>query len=186
MAFLARMETPKGTIIFRTPKLADAKGLREHINRLIKEDTFILASGPLNVKLSDERKWLQSVLRDMRSGNNFCALVEWNGKIVGLSDLKRQGANATTARLAHVGMFGIALSEPELRGLGVGEKLARLVLARAKGMGLKLVQIDVFENNDVARSLYRKLGYEQCGRIPGAIEFKGTYVDRILLCKVVE
>jgi ribosomal protein S18 acetylase RimI-like enzyme len=49
--------------------------------------------------------------------------------------------------------------EPGLRGRGHGEALMRAMEHEVRSAGLKTVRLQVFGNNSVARSLYRKLGY---------------------------
>jgi ribosomal protein S18 acetylase RimI-like enzyme len=49
--------------------------------------------------------------------------------------------------------------EAGLRGRGHGEALMRAMEHEVRSAGLKAVGLQVFGNNSVARSLYRKLGY---------------------------
>jgi ribosomal protein S18 acetylase RimI-like enzyme len=49
--------------------------------------------------------------------------------------------------------------DADLRGQGLGEALARAMEPEARSAGLKAVRLQVFGNNSVARSLYRKPGY---------------------------
>jgi ribosomal protein S18 acetylase RimI-like enzyme len=49
--------------------------------------------------------------------------------------------------------------DPDLRGRGYGEALMRAMEQEVRSAGLKAVRLQVFGNNSVARSLYRKLGY---------------------------
>jgi len=49
--------------------------------------------------------------------------------------------------------------ETDLRGQGHGEALMRAMEREVRSVGLKTVRLQVFGNNSVARSLYRKLGY---------------------------
>ncbi|MEV4147104.1 GNAT family N-acetyltransferase [Amycolatopsis sp. NPDC049691] len=49
--------------------------------------------------------------------------------------------------------------EADLRSQGLGEALMRAMEHEVRSAGLKTVRLQVFGNNSVARSLYRKLGY---------------------------
>ena len=47
------------------------------------------------------------------------------------------------------------------RGRGFGEKLFRATLAKAKELGLKYAYLQVLQNNNVAISLYNKIGFKK-------------------------
>lgn len=49
--------------------------------------------------------------------------------------------------------------DADLRGQGHGEALMRAMEHEVRSAGLKAVRLQVFGNNSVARSRYRKLGY---------------------------
>ncbi|WP_279627574.1 GNAT family N-acetyltransferase [Amycolatopsis pretoriensis] len=49
--------------------------------------------------------------------------------------------------------------DADLRGQKYGEALMRAMEHEVRAAGLKAVRLQVFGNNSVARSLYRKLGY---------------------------
>ena len=51
--------------------------------------------------------------------------------------------------------------DADLRGQGHGEALMRAMEHEVRSAGLKAVRLQVFGNNAVARSLYRKLGYAE-------------------------
>lgn len=53
------------------------------------------------------------------------------------------------------------------RGMGVGSRLLRECMNRARRAGLKYAVLDVRESNRIAQNLYRKLGFRVFGRRPG-------------------
>lgn len=55
-------------------------------------------------------------------------------------------------------IYDVAI-EPELRGRGYGEAVMRSAEREVRSAGLDTVQLHVFAQNSVARSLYRGLGY---------------------------
>ena len=61
-----------------------------------------------------------------------------------------------TGRVAY--LYDIRV-DADLRGQGHGEALMRALEDKVRAAGLKAVRLQVFGNNSVARSLYRKLGY---------------------------
>ena len=61
--------------------------------------------------------------------------------------------------------IGITIGEPEGRGKGIGYKAIQYLEEEIKKHGLYRVELGVFEFNTQAQTLYRKLGYEEIGRI---------------------
>jgi hypothetical protein len=55
-----------------------------------------------------------------------------------------------------VGGMGVV---PDRRRSGIGERLLRELLDRARGLGLRQVTLEVLEQNDPARRLYERLGF---------------------------
>lgn len=51
--------------------------------------------------------------------------------------------------------------DPSVRGRGLGREAMRLLEARARELGAARVELNVFGGNDVARGLYRSLGYAE-------------------------
>jgi ribosomal protein S18 acetylase RimI-like enzyme len=47
------------------------------------------------------------------------------------------------------------------RGEGLGRRAMELVEEEARGLGLERIELNVFGGNEVARSLYRSLGYAE-------------------------
>ncbi|MET9230606.1 GNAT family N-acetyltransferase [Lentzea sp. NPDC003310] len=57
------------------------------------------------------------------------------------------------------------------RGRGVGEALVRAVLTAAAGEGWKLVRLRVYDDNEPARRLYRRMGFVDVDE-PEHMEFR--------------
>jgi ribosomal protein S18 acetylase RimI-like enzyme len=51
--------------------------------------------------------------------------------------------------------------EPSARGRGLGRESMRLLEEKARALGARTVELNVFGGNDVARGLYRSLGYAE-------------------------
>lgn len=61
--------------------------------------------------------------------------------------------------------IGITIGEPEARGKGIGFKAIQFLEEEIKKHGIHRIELGVFEFNTQAQNLYRKLGYEEIGRI---------------------
>jgi ribosomal-protein-alanine N-acetyltransferase len=64
---------------------------------------------------------------------------------------------------------------PRFRGLGLGERMMRELMARAGARGAQRITLEVRRSNTAALNLYRKLGYIT---EPGAVR-KGYYADTL-------
>jgi len=178
-------ETEKSKeIIYRAPRASDAEQLMNHINKLIAEDAPIFVHGPL-VTLESETKWLAGVLQDIAEKNAIYVVAESDGKVIGICSIER-GSGPNNSRCHHVGEFAIGISDPNIRGKGVGHELGTRVLEGAKPLGIKLVTLAMIGSNDRAHQLYKKLGFIECGRFPKAMEYKGKLEDKLLMYKVLE
>ncbi|HWL30994.1 MAG TPA: ribosomal protein S18-alanine N-acetyltransferase [Xanthobacteraceae bacterium] len=58
-------------------------------------------------------------------------------------------------------------TNPAQRGRGVARALLDLHLRRLAGLGVQAVFLEVDENNEPARKLYRRAGFREVGRRPG-------------------
>lgn len=57
-------------------------------------------------------------------------------------------------------VYDVVIQEDQ-RGNGYGEAMMRAIEAKVRELGLTTVRLHVFGDNEVARSLYRKLGYAE-------------------------
>jgi putative acetyltransferase len=66
---------------------------------------------------------------------------------------------------------------PEARGTGLGELLARRIIAEAAALGYARMRLDTLPQMEAAQALYRRLGFRPIGNyngnpIPGAVFFE--------------
>lgn len=82
--------------------------------------------------------------------------------------------------MAHVGQVGTFLV-PAWRGLGVGRQLWRATDAFAREAGYRKLAIQVRASNTVAREFYRRLGFQECGRLTRQVIIDGIEDDEVLM-----
>ena len=108
----------------------------------------------------------------------------FNNKIIGTSSLE---IKLHSAKLKHIGEWGIAIN-PDFHNQGLGRRLLTIIERIALEKGLKKLEVEFFEGNEAAHRLYiDKLNYI----IEGLRKFScflkdGTYVDRILIGKILD
>mgnify|MGYP001583453947 CR=1 FL=1 len=169
-----KFKSKKGNdVIFRNIAESDLDGMLAYINDLITEDTYIGMYGkPLTRK--EEKKVLKEALENVEKGEQVWIVVEINGRYCGSGEIRRNSMR----RQKHVADVGISLRK-EYRNEGIGTELMKILLDEARTMGLKLVTLGCFENNEGACHVYEKLGFQKAGVIPNAIKWKDGYVGEV-------
>jgi len=167
-------------IIFRYPTKDDLKSAWEYINMLSKEQTFINYQGE-EITLEMEEKWLEGEIKKISEEKAVQLFVYANNKIVGIS-----GISMKDKAEMHIGNFGISLAK-EFRGEGIGTLLMEQVLKEAgKNLkDLKIIILGVFENNPIAKKLYKNMGFVEFGNLPKGLIRKGEFIDHIYMYKEV-
>ncbi len=72
-------------------------------------------------------------------------------------------------RAAHIGNGGYFVVA-RLRGMGVGEELVKHSLVAARELGFDALQFNLVLEDNPARRLYERLGFEAVGRVPAAVD----------------
>ncbi|MEO8581739.1 MAG: GNAT family protein [Patescibacteria group bacterium] len=160
------------TVILRYPTVDDAEKLQYFINPIVKEDTFILLNE--DQTLNQEKAYLANIISMMhqKTAIKICGYAE--NKIVAAADVTRY-----LYKQNHVGRLGISISQ-EYRGMGLGKILMTEMLKQAKDiLGLKMIELTCYADNLAGQRLYTSLGFVEYGRVPGAIFYKGKYVDQL-------
>lgn len=169
-------------VIIRYPTMDDLKEMTRYINTLSTEDTFIRFSGE-QMSLDDERKFLETALKEIENKDMIYLCCFIRNTMVASAGIERNKVNKK--RSLHIGTFGISVAQ-EHRGEGIGYTLMETILEEAKKLEwLRIVELDVFGNNEAAVSLYKKFGFKEAGRIPGYYLHRGVYVDGVKMYKEI-
>ena len=124
----------------------------------------------------DEVEWFNKKLKKVESDEQIARVAIVDGHPVGLIDIRKGGLGRK-----HIGELGIAIRK-DYRGLGVGKALMEDALRLAKGWG-KIATLALFEGNKSAYTLYKKLGFEEYGRLEDAMELRNKSLTEILMFK---
>lgn len=157
----------------------DTQVLLDYINTLSKEQTFIRFQGEL-LTLEEEQKFVDKNLKNIEEGTTVQLLAFADGKLIGVS-----GVYMLEKVEKHNGLFGISLASG-FRGEGIGTILMEKVLEEAKHLtGIKIIILNMFGPNEVAKRLYEKMGFIEYGRLPKGIVYKGEFVDYVYMYKEI-
>lgn len=181
MKIVFQGKTKKGNgLVIRYLEAGDTQAMLDYINTMSLEQTFITFQGE-QLTFEEEEKFVQSCLEKISKKKGVSLVAFCNEKLAGISSI-----DTKDKVLSHVGRLGISVSK-ELRGEGVGKMLIENVINEAKKSipGLRIINLEVFANNPMAKELYKKVGFKEWGTLPKAIFYKGEYVDEISMYKEV-
>jgi ribosomal protein S18 acetylase RimI-like enzyme len=82
--------------------------------------------------------------------------------------------------MAHVGQVGTFVL-PEWRGRGVGRQLWSATEPFARDAGYRKLVIQVRVPNTAAQAFYRRLGFQECGRLARQVRIDGVEDDEVLM-----
>lgn len=166
------------TCILRSPEEADAEAMLLHDKKTAGE-TYFLSRYAEEVDTPLERK--RQMIKDMREDTGCLLLSVFVGErpiaTIGLNGVSRH------IKMRHRATFGLFV-EQEYWGMGLGSRLVDEVILAACQMGYEQLEIGVFADNDRARGLYLKKGFEEWGQKRRGYRLKdGTYIDEIIMGK---
>ena len=111
--------------------------------------------------------------------NSVLFVAEWNDELVGNIDL----SGNQRIKLHHTGVVGMGIKE-DWRGKGVGEALMKAVIDWSQHNPLiHLLWLEVYDSNLAGKSLYRKTGFKECGRIKNYFREEELFIDKITMVK---
>ena len=166
------------TAELRSPEMRDAEQMISYL-RQTSEETHFMVRYPeeCDQSLEEAHKRLQRILEH---GRNFMAAAFIEGELVGNCGVNEIGDRFKTR---HRAALGISIKK-KAWGLGLGTILMEKALLQARENGFTQVELGVFADNERARHLYQKLGFQELGRIPRAFYLKdGTYCDEVQMVK---
>ena len=124
--------------------------------------------------IEEERRYLES----LSPREAVHVAVDARRGIVGLQSLDRWSSLLTS--MAHVGQVGTFVL-PEWRGRGLGRQLWNATAPFAHDAGYRKLVIQVRGSNTAAQSFYRRLGFQDCGRLSRQVIIDGVEDDEALM-----
>lgn len=167
-------------VLIRYPLESDATAMRDYINALSSEKTFIRLQGE-QTSLEEEERFLSDHLKKIAEGKAVQLLVFNQDKLIGIAGIEMQ-----TKTEEHVGVLDIAIAK-EFRGQGFGKLMMKAVMEEAIKClpSLKIITLTVLSINTVAIHLYQQLDFQEWGRLPKGIKHAGQYVDSVQMYKTI-
>ena len=166
----------KKRIIIRIPSHDDLEEIMAFYNKLINEDTFILRYGK-PVTLEEEKKWLQDVMEKINKKQAVFLQAYFENHLIGQIEVTRGIYRKRFTGLVHIAI------DIDFRREGIAEELLKRAGNEARKLGIKILNLTLFENNQPALNLYKKMGFQIFGTLPKSIELRGQMLDEIYMYK---
>jgi RimJ/RimL family protein N-acetyltransferase len=165
-------------ITIRQPHKNDLDELYRYAVTISNEDTFIRLNPKEPVTLVEEKEILESWIKKNHNKTHLQLFAFDDKKLIGMI-----GVTLSGRRQKHRATMGISIAK-EYRDDGIGTKLMEHAIAIAKQQWqLSLLTLTCMAINKRGLAVYKKLGFQQFGLLPSAMEFQGTLIDEIYMFK---
>ncbi|MFN7920120.1 MAG: GNAT family N-acetyltransferase [Bryobacteraceae bacterium] len=151
---------------------SDAAGIVAVLETVISERVYSAIDAVWTVE--QEARYLES-LSDREA---FHVAVDDSGLVIGFQSLDRW--STLLPSMSHVAQVGTFLL-PGWRGRGVGRSLWDATEAFARNAEYRKLAIQVRASNVGAQDFYRRLGFQQCGRLTRQVIVDGVEDDEVLM-----
>lgn len=164
------------TVVLRSPQLADAAALLDHMKKTSAETHFMVRyPEEIMTSLRDEELFVERINSD---DDGFMLAAFLDGKLIACSSILHIG-NVSHIKYRHRGAFGISI-QAEYCDLGLGSHMLSESIELAEKTSFEQIELGVFSDNLRALHLYEKLGFKKWGVFPRAFKLKdNTYRDEI-------
>lgn len=158
-------------LTIRNAETSDAEKILLLVKQVMNESPFFpRTSDEFNLTIAQEEDYIKNTA--------LFLVAESNGKIIGSTTLDR----SSLSKLNHTVSFGITILKA-YSGQGVGSLLIKKIIEWAEANKVEKIDLEVFEDNTPAISLYKKFGFVEEGRKRKAIKTNNGYTDIILMAR---
>lgn len=162
------------TLTLRSAEEKDAVTMLDYI-RKTAEETHYLIRYPEEISIDLERE--KEIIRNNLESEDAAWFTIFDGeKAVGNCSISR---HRNHLKLMHRCDFAIAIEQAYCNS-GLGTILTQKAITKAREMGFEQMELGAYADNERAIALYKKMGFQECGRTPKAFKLKdGTYIDEV-------
>jgi len=158
-------------VIIRRAVIDDAEKLLNCIKTYVPQSEFIpKLKQEINLTIEQEKEWINYYLTNE---NSLLLIAEFDNEIVGNIDLTGNQRKI----MEHTAVVGMGMLK-EWRNIGLGTALLKSAIEWAKvNSVLELLWLQVYTDNKLGLSLYRKVGFEENGIMKNFFKHEGKYSD---------
>lgn len=152
----------------------DAQDVLNYFNQIGKESNFLSfgSEGPgLTVEMQMED------IKKIKNKKSFYLIFEVEKEIAGIVSIR---VREDRKWLMHCGNLGISCLK-KYWGLGLGNIMMETTIEESKVRGLKKINLETREDNDIAISLYKKFGFKGEGLVTKNLLIDGVFYNTYLM-----
>jgi len=123
---------------------------------------------------------IEALIRQQTTNRCLLLVGDSHGDIVGILGF----IGGVFKNISHVVEIGMAIKR-DSRNVGLGSTLLREGIAWARKKGFYRLELGVLSTNEQAISLYKKFGFQEEGIRKSRYHIDGTWVDEILMSKLL-
>ena len=154
----------------------DAERFWEMMNQLDHETKYMLYEPGERIKNIAR---IESLIENSVEGEDFLLVAEENDKIVGYISAQRGGLK----RIAHSAYIVVGILQ-NYRGKGIGTEFFKQLDNWAEEKKITRLELTVICENEVAKHLYEKSGFEIEGIKRKSVLVDGIYLDEFYMAKI--
>ena len=162
-------------IILRHIQKEDLDDIWDNYNEVIDEGKY----QPSFTKVIDKFEKI-SWYNELIGFGNLCIVAEIHGDtdsaVIGQCTIHHEEWEASD----HVGLLGIIIRK-DFRSLGLGRKLIEFAMKEAYNKGKRKIALGTLVTNELAITLYEKLGFRRVGIRKKQFLMKKKYIDELLM-----
>ncbi len=167
-------------ITIRSVAISDAEKLLNTMKEYISNSDYIpKLVDEITITVLQERVWISNFIEQQ---NSLLIVAEYENEIIGNLDI----TGNSRIMMQHTGVIGMGM-QAEWRNSGLGTELMKAAIAWAKKNPiLELLWLQVFTENVLGLSLYRKMNFTENGIIQNYFKHNGKYYDNLTMSLVVK
>ena len=159
----------------RSAEISDAENLLKTIKKYIVDSEFIpKLFDEIKLTIQQEEDWINSFIQ---KENSLLLIAEYESEIIGNIDI----TGSSRVIMQHTGVIGMGMLT-EWRNSGLGTQLMKHSINWAKENPiLELLWLQVYCENELGVSLYRKMNFKENGIIKNYFKLNGKYYDNLTM-----
>ena len=155
----------------------DAAAVASVLNSVIREGRHTALTKPFTE--GEERAFIAGL-----GDRSALFVAEVDGGIVGIQSIDPDAAARYTDSMRHVATVGTWI-RADVRGTGIGRRLAEASLAFARAKAYRKIAIQVLADNERALRFYGGLGFERVGVARDHVRLRDGFRDVVYLEKLL-
>lgn len=169
------LDTPRGRIILREAKPADAVAFRELRLGALQDSPLAFSQDYQRVLSYPSNYWEDTLTLHPDEATIF--LAEHEQTLIGMNGIVRGGS----PKVRHAATVWGVYVRPEWRGLHIAEELIKACLNWARTRKIVIAKLGVAAQNTSAVRCYQRCSFKIYGTEPRALQYEGSYYDFYLM-----